>query len=274
MRLLFKSLLALGVAVEAAALFAKAASVPFSSLWLLIPLVFLILAFSVLFVGMFQDRRAEGAWSRSLTTTARRFGVPRRALALLVSELHSLGAATKIFIRPSTSAGGQAHCGYRNLRSVVFLVLGLVVVETAVVHLAVPSRFWRILALVVSVYSVILLLGFYVSVRNNPHLVTPEGVVIRHGRRFVCEIPWTNLTTAKSANPGQGGDITFGEGGGVRLPVLSEVNVRFEVNPPVVAEDLYKGQVEVSSIDCYCDEKNSLLDSVSRMMSSGGEGKF
>ena len=43
------------------------------------------------------------------------------------------------------------------------------------------------------------------------------------------------------------------------MPVLSEVNVRLEVDSPVVAEDLYKGLMMVSSIEIYCDDKDAFL---------------
>ena len=43
------------------------------------------------------------------------------------------------------------------------------------------------------------------------------------------------------------------------MPVLSEVNVRLEVDSQVVAEDLYKGPMMVSSIEIYCDDKDTFL---------------
>jgi hypothetical protein len=264
MRTVFRTLLAIGITSEIAVLIFAAVSSSLSGWWVLVPLAVIAVALVLLFAGMVMDRRKKGSWSVSLSETAERFGVPRKALALLISEINSLGSITKIFKRSFVPAGGEAHTGYKNLRTVVFLILGLVIVEITVVHLAVPSQFWRLLLLVLSIYALLLLLGFYTSVRANPHILTPRGLELRHGSRFVCEIPWENLALAKKAGPGQGGDIIISEDGEARLPVLSEVNVRLEMEPPVPAEDLHKGRVDVSSIEIYCDDRKAFLDSVAQ----------
>lgn len=254
MRTVFRTLLAIGITSEIAVLIFAAVSSSLSGWWVLVPLAVIAVALVLLFAGMVMDRRKKGSWSVSLSETAERFGVPRKAL----------GSITKIFKRSFVPAGGEAHTGYKNLRTVVFLILGLVIVEITVVHLAVPSQFWRLLLLVLSIYALLLLLGFYTSVRANPHILTPRGLELRHGSRFVCEIPWENLALAKKAGPGQGGDIIISEDGEARLPVLSEVNVRLEMEPPVPAEDLHKGRVDVSSIEIYCDDRKAFLDSVAQ----------
>lgn len=262
MKTVFRTLLALGVISEIAVVTLSATSSALSGWWVLAPISVIAVAFMLLFVGMAMDRRKKGSWSVSLSQTAERFGVPRLALALLVSEISSLWSLTKIFIRPASPAGADAHPGYKNLRTVVTLIVVLVIVESIVIHLAVPSQFWRILLLVLSIYALLLLIGFYTSIKVNPHLLTPRGLEIRRGHRFVCEIPWENLARAKKAGPGQGGDIIINEDGEARLPVLSEVNVRLEMEPLVLAEDLHKGRVYVTAVEIYCDDRNSFLDSV------------
>ena len=204
MKTVFRALLALGVISEIAVVTLSATLSSLSGWWVLAPISVIAVAFMLLFVGMATDRRKKGSWSVSLSETAERFGVPRLALALLVSEISSLGSLTEVFTRPSSPAGFDAHPGYKNLRTVVILIVALVIVESIVIHLAVPSQFWRILLLVLSIYALLLLIGFYTSIKVNLHLLTPRGVEIRRGHRFVCEIPWENLARAKKAGPGQG----------------------------------------------------------------------
>lgn len=268
MKTMFRTLLVLGIISEIAVVILSATSSSLSGWWVLAPISVIVVAFLLLFAGMAMDRRKKGSWSLSLSDTAERFGVPRLALALLVSEISSLWSLTKIFTRPSSTAGVDAHPGYKNLRTVVTLIVALVIVEIIVIHLAVPSQFWRILLLVLSIYALLLLIGFYTSIKVNPHLLTPRGLEIRRGHRFVCEIPWENLARAQKVGPGQGGDIIITEDGEVRLPVLSEVNVRLEMEPPVSAEDLHKGRVDVTAIEIYCDDRNSFLDSVAEAWQS------
>ncbi|KAA0881533.1 MULTISPECIES: hypothetical protein [Corynebacterium] len=227
----------------------------------LLPLVVMVAAFLLLFGGMWQDYLRNGrSWAASLSETAKKFGVPRKILALLVSEVGSLIAAFAFF-RPQKNVDSEvrAFTVHRNLRTVVFMILALSVVEISIVHFAISNALWRYLLLVISVYAVVLLSGFYVTVRDHPHLITPQGLVLRNGRRLICEIPWSQLRHASSVTAGEGGDIAIDEDGNLRVPVLSEVNVRLEVDSQVVAEDLYKGLMTVFSIEIYCDDKDAFL---------------
>lgn len=227
----------------------------------LLPLAVVVAALLLLFGGMRQDYLRNGrSWAASLSETSKNFGVPRKILALLVSEVSSLIAAFTFF-RPQKNVDSEVRSFtvHKNLRTVVFMVLALSIVEIGIVHFAISNTFWRYFLLVISVYAVVLLSGFYVTVRNHPHLITPQGLVLRNGRRLICEIPWSHLRHASSVTAGEGGDVAIDEDGNLRVPVLSEVNVRLEVDSPVVAEDLYKGLMMVSSIEIYCDDKDAFL---------------
>lgn len=227
----------------------------------LLPLAVVVAALLLLFGGMRQDYLRNGrSWAASLSETSKNFGVPRKILALLVSEVSSLIAAFTFF-RPQKNVDSEVRSFtvHKNLRTVVFMVLALSIVEIGIVHFAISNTFWRYFLLVISVYAVVLLSGFYVTVRDQPHLITPQGLVLRIGRRLTCEIPWSHLRQTSSVTAGEGGDVAIDEDGNLRVPVLSEVNVRLEVDSPVVAEDLYKGLMMVSSIEIYCDDKDAFL---------------
>ena len=227
----------------------------------LLPLAVVVAALLLLFGGMRQDYLRNGkSWAASLSETSKKLGVPRKILALLVSEVGSLKAAFAFF-RPQKNVDSEvgAFTVHKNLRTVVFMILALSVVEISIVHFAISNTFWRYFLLVISVYAVVLLSGFYVSVRDQPHLITPQGLVLRNGKRLTCEIPWSHLRHASSVKAGEGGDVAIDEKGNLRVPVMSEVNVRLEVDSEVVAEDLYKGLMMVSSIEIYCDDKDAFL---------------
>lgn len=227
----------------------------------LLPLAVVVAALLLLFGGMRQDYLRNGrSWAASLSETSKNFGVPRKILALLVSEVSSLIAAFTFFrLQKNVDSEVRSFTVHKNLRTVVFMVLALSIVEIGIVHFAISNTFWRYVLLVISVYAVVLLSGFYVTVRDQPHLITPQGLVLRIGRRLTCEIPWSHLRQTSSVTAGEGGDVAIDEDGNLRVPVLSEVNVRLEVDSPVVAEDLYKGLMMVSSIEIYCDDKDAFL---------------
>lgn len=261
MKIIFRAILVTAIILEAV-LFLLMNVVSGLPGWVfLLPLAVVVAALLVLFGGMRQDYLRNGrSWAASLSETSRKFGVPRKILALLVSEVGSLIAAFT-FLKPHKNVDSEVRffTVHKNLRTVVFMVLALSVVEIGIVHFAISNTFWRYFLLVISVYAVVLLSGFYVTVRDQPHLITPQGLVLRNGRRLTCEIPWSHLCHTSSVTAGEGGDVAIDEDGNLRVPVLSEVNVRLEVDSPVVAEDLYKGLMMVSSIEIYCDDKDAFL---------------
>lgn len=270
MKLIFRGVLVTVLVSEAVLLILKRIKPEVSNLWFLAPIILLAVALFVLFSGMWRDyRRSGNSWAASLTITSKRFGVPRKALAFLVAEVSSLASVFSLF-RPvrSSSSDDQIYTAYRNLRTLIFAILGVSVAEIIIVHLAVSNDFWRYLVVAVSIYAVVLLCGFYASIRNRPHLLTSRGIVIRYGKRLTCEIPWSHLKSISYVGAGNGGDITVDENGQLRIPVLSEVNLRLEVEPQVVVEDLQKGLMKVSSIELYCDEKEQLMEDIVQRRSS------
>lgn len=262
MKIFFRTFIALAVVSEIALLILARVSGGVSSLCFLVPIVFIVIALLVLFIGMWRDyRHYDSSWPVSLTETAGKFGVPRQALALLVSEIGSLTAAVGVLRVPKAAQQGtKRYSTHGNLRTVVAVIVGLSVVEMSVVHLAVPNGFWRYLVLAVSIYAVILLCGFYGAIRSRPHLVTPEGITIRYGKRLTCNVPWGQVKRVRSTRAGQGGDISIDHNGSLRVPVLSEVNVSIEVEPEVVVEDLHKGLLLASTIEFYCDDRDTFLE--------------
>lgn len=258
----FRTFLALAVVSEVALLILARMSGGVSFLCFLVPVVFLVIALLVLFISMWKDyRHYDSSWAVSLSETAGTFGVPRQALALLVSEVGTLTAAVGVLRVPRVSQQcTRSYSTHRNLRTVVAVIVGLSVVEISVVHLAVPNGFWHYLVLAVSIYAVILLCGFYSAMRSRPHLVTSEGITIRSGKRLTCNVPWGQVKSVRSTRAGQGGSISIDHNGSLRVPVLSEVNVSIEVEPEVVVEDLHKGLLLASTIDFYCDDRDTFLE--------------
>jgi hypothetical protein len=259
----FRALLFIGITSEIV-IFVSANIFSVSvSQWLPLPLLVIFFAFMLLFFGMIVEWKEARSWPIALTNSAEIFGVPRKPLAMLVSEIYSFTSVLHIFRVSDSKAKADSYPGYKNLRTIVFFILGLVIVEMVVVHFALRNDFWRYLFLALSLYSTLLLVGFYNSMKYNAHDVTGSGVIVRHGKRFICEIPWQNISAIKNISPGQGGNLVVNDQGEARIPVLSEVNVRIELEPPVQAEDLYFGIVDICAVEIYCDEGEKFVDEVS-----------
>ena len=58
--------------------------------WLLLPLFVIFFALILLFAGMIVEWKKARSWPIALTNAAKIFGVPRKPLAMLVSEIYSL----------------------------------------------------------------------------------------------------------------------------------------------------------------------------------------
>lgn len=259
----FRALLFIGIASEFV-IFVSANIFSVSvGQWFLLPLIVIFFALILLFTGMIVEWKKARSWPIALTNAAKLFGVPRRPLAMIVSEIYSFTSTLLIFRVSDSEAEVHSYPGYKNLRIVFFFILGLVIVEMVIVHFALRSDFLRYLFLALSLYATLLLIGFYNSMKYNAHDVTKSGVVVRHGKRFICEIPWQNISAIKNVSPGQGGSLVVNEQGEARIPVLSEVNVRIEIEPPVQAEDLYFGIANICAVEIYCDEGKKFVDEVS-----------
>jgi hypothetical protein len=239
-------------------------------LWLLIPLVLIFFALILLFTAMIVEWKEVRSWPIALTNVTKTFGVPRKPLAMLVSEMYSFTSFLLIFRGSDSEAEAVSYSGYKNLRTVIFFILGLVLVEIVIVHFALRSDFWRYLFLALSLYATLLLVGFYNSMKYNTHDVTKSGVRIRHGKRFICEVPWQSISAIKHISPGQGGNLVVDDQGEARIPVLSEVNVRIELDPPVQAEDLYLGTVKLCALEIYCDESKNFANEASAYVNAAG----
>lgn len=100
----------------------------------------------------------------------------------------------------------------KNLRPLLRAVLGLVVLEGAVVEalLAVmlPHAPWVWIALGVHCYALVWLAGFYASLVTRPHRLSSDGLVVRDGIFTELAIPYRAIAAARvtqSSNFGRSG---------------------------------------------------------------------
>lgn len=230
-------------------------------------LAIIVSALILLLMGLFFDHFTHKDWVCSIAVTSDRFGVPHKALALFVSELRILFGLRQLFRRKITSRPDESFGYYKQLRTIVFSVVALVLVEIIVVHLAVPSDTWRLVLAILSIYGLLILVGFYLAMRDNPHTLLEQGILLRHGHRFACFIPWTVISQVTSARPGDGSGVEIDFAGKCRLPVLNEVNTQIHLNDEVLADDLFLGSNTVVSIEFYCDSSSIFMDKVKEKQS-------
>lgn len=260
----FRALIVTGIIAEVGLLLVTISPISTPTRAFLLPLGFICAAIVILVVTLFVDRQRQPDWVRSLPITAQHTSVPKKALAFLVSELQLLMALAGVFSSPRTAEGERSYGYSKTLRVIVFAVLALSIVEIIVVHLAVTNRFWRVTILVVSIYSVALLAGFYTAMRRTPHTISPTMLSIRQGLRFTCQIPHSNIKSITPCSPGDGGNINVDSSGETRVPVFSAVNLKVTLHQPVQSYDLHLGTFETSQISFFCDNQKEFLAAASK----------
>lgn len=213
----------------------------------------LLLALALPLSSLLLTAKKERNWIRAIDRTATRFGIPRKALSYWVSEVLMLGG----FLRKQPRGTAFGYAG--PLRIIVWAISALVIVEIAVVHMLLTNTGWRIILAVLSLYGLWVLLGFYASQRHRPHSLTEENLTLRSGHRFELVIPRNLIARSGAQRPGDGASISVDEAGLCRLPVLNQVNTVVELAEPVVARDLFLGEIPVRRVEFSCDERDELL---------------
>lgn len=108
---------------------------------------------------------------------------PRGSLAAVAGELAFLWYAVAWTARPEIPAGATAFTHHRAAAPILWIVIALSVVEIGLVHLLVASLNPTVgaLVLVLSVLSLVWLLGLANALAKRPLLVSDAGVRLRLG---------------------------------------------------------------------------------------------
>ncbi|WP_018025076.1 hypothetical protein [Corynebacterium ulceribovis] len=224
--------------------------------WFAVPAVLFAGILALVFVQLPIARRTH-SWPAAIDSVAARTGFPRIALAMAVSEvtmLRNLVAGSN----SSKSPNEGIFSSHSPLKPVVYAIGGLTVVEMIAVHLLLAEHWSKWVVLVVSLYGLVMLVGFYRALGRHPHLVSEEVITLRGGYRTTISIPRSALASVAECSPGEGGALKVADGA-ARMPVLSDVNVRLTTRRPVTLSDLFQGEHQVSTIDVHVDDRAGFI---------------
>ncbi|WP_344584787.1 hypothetical protein [Streptomyces lunalinharesii] len=187
--------------------------------------------------------RHEGRWLASLVwwVARRRVGVPEGARAL-------------------PYAGAQAALTY----GLAFVF----VVETVGVSLLLRDRpGLHAVALVADVYTVLMVLGGQAAAVTRPHVLDPDGLLVRDGARSELRIPLESIASVRydlrSRQAERGGADGGREGGGLlELAVAGQTSVTVELAEPVVAVRLLGRRESVTTVRFHVDDARGAVAAV------------
>lgn len=218
----------------------------------LVALIPLAIAIAIMAFLLISKARAS-SWAQAVRETSTELGVPRVALRIWGTEvayMHSLMRR-----RPK----GEDYFGAHSpLTPMVWIFGFLSIVEAVLVHMLVPIVWLRWVILILSVYAMLVFIGFYRSLSTNPHRIRANTVDINSGVRCRIHTTVENIAHAGRCMPGEGGSVTSKEGT-LRIPVLSQVNTVVEFKEEVRIDDMVLGTPMIKKVEFYVDDRDAFL---------------
>src|ERR1700754_1623109 len=166
--------------------------------------------------------------------------------------------------RPRVPEPGAAGFGYREPISLLLWVFIIVsAIEVPVAHLIIPWHVVQIIALVIGIWGLIWMLGYWAALKVNPHAVGPSGLWVRNGTTVDIALSWNDidairmqkrtLPESKTVQLDQGDDGTV-----LQVAVSSQVNVHLVLFEPVTVT-LLDGPVTFTELRFYADDPKGLV---------------
>jgi hypothetical protein len=130
-------------------------------------------------------------------------------------------------------------------------------IELPVVHLLLPWQAVRLIALVLSVWGLLWMLGFLASMKVFPHLLDDDGLRVRHGTTVDIHIPWEAVASVASRRGSVPTRKTVSversdDGAVVNVAVLKQTKVDVVLHRPTTV-DLPDGAEEITGVRLYVD---------------------
>lgn len=187
----------------------------------------------------------------------RRRHVPGPAAFLVFGELRLFEAVWQLVTRRYDIRGDEAGIGYAKGRLPVELAFGTAaLIELVAVDLLVPWELlgdyaWlRLVVLVASAYGVLWIVVWMAAERTRPHLVTPEGLVLRWGHLPIVSVPWTAIADVRVNRRYSADEARLTHD----VP-LQGTNLDLELHEPITARIPFKRQhKEVTGISLGVDD--------------------
>lgn len=202
----------------------------------------------VVAVRRYRSSRQEGldGWAAAEDGLARL--VPRPAARLLLMEPRLVVCVARWVSGRHEAAYSGNFSYHRGIRPLLAAVVMLVVFEGAAVEAVLAlmqlGTPWIWIALGVHLYALIWLAGFYASMIVRPHLLRPEGLVVRDGIFTELVIPSTAVEGARvvgRSNSGRSGFKVDRIAGDAVLAV-GDANVTIDLDPTQPLQQAHLGR--------------------------------
>lgn len=173
---------------------------------------------------------------------------------------------------PGGGPGVQAFPYAREATPLMVAFIFVSLVELPVVGLFLPWATVRLVVLLLSVWTVLWMVGLLATVRVHPHLLDDQGLRLRQGATTDIRIPWDAIATVTARR----GRIQTRErlhiehsddGPILNVPAMKQTRVEIGLRQPTSLE-LPGGVEEVTRLRLYVDNPKALITAVSERLAS------
>jgi hypothetical protein len=167
---------------------------------------------------------------------------------------------------PGRGPGVRLFPYAKEVAPLLYAFIGVSALELVVVHLILPWETVRTIALVISLWGLLWMIGYLASLKVFQHLVGPGELRVRYGTAVDVRVPWEavadvrlgrhRVPTGKAVHvlPADGAD------GGVALhvSVLKRTRIELVLHGPTMLE-LPDGPQEVTAVRLDADDPKALV---------------
>lgn len=191
-----------------------------------------------------------------------------RARTLIRDELGIWRSFFFMVVRrvPGRGPGVQAFPYAREATPLMVAFIFVSVIELPVVGLLLPWAPVRLVVLLLSLWTVLWMVGLLATVRVHPHLVDDDGLRLRQGARTDIRIPWEAIATVTARR----GRVRTRErlhveqsddGPILNVPAMKQTRVEIALRQPTRVK-LPGGVEEVTRVRLYADNPTAFIAAV------------
>ena len=170
---------------------------------------------------------------------------------------------------PGLGPGVRAFPYSRDVAPVMGAFIFASVLELPVVHLLLPWDTVRLVALVLSVWGLLWMVGYLASVRVFPHLLDEGGLRVRYGTTADVRVPWDAIAAVRSSRRSVPSRRTVSvEGAVASVAVLKQTRVDVVLREATTLE-LPGGPREVTELRLYADDPRAFVAAARRHVGPG-----
>ncbi|WP_222266210.1 hypothetical protein [Modestobacter marinus] len=160
--------------------------------------------------------------------------------------------------RRAVTPGQTAFSATSRIGVMLWATIALTPVEMAAVHVLLPWQSVRVVVLVVSLVSLVWMVGFALALQQRPHVLDSERLIVRFGSLREVVVRLADVVDARAATTVDHRRSLEVADRRVALSVLGESSVRLQLRPGA-AVGLDGGSVAAEQVLFFADDPRGLV---------------